>query len=195
MKRPPKVFISYAHDSESFADEILGFSDKLRENYIDANIDQYEESPTQGWPRWMEEEITNSDFVLIICTEKFYQNIMDYKSGKGKGVNWEISLIYQNLYDSCSRNNKFIPIIFRKYATSNILTPLRSSTIYYIDKEKDFTKLCNRLKGIKNVVKPKLGYKEDNTVGLDVKQRKNLFVTSMIDLEKWNKAGWSGASY
>lgn len=41
MKRLPKLFISYAHDSESYADAFLGFSDKpLKPNKRVATMDR-----------------------------------------------------------------------------------------------------------------------------------------------------------
>lgn len=189
----PKVFISYAHDTEEFSDKILEFSNRLRKNNIDANIDQYEECPPEGWPRWMESEIENSDYVIIVCTQRYYDRIMNYKSGEGKGVNWEINIIYQSLYNLCCNNTKFIPIIFDDYKTKNILKPLQSSTYYYVDRDKDFKKLCNRIKGIKNTIKPPLGSEEENLV--KPKERKNIFITSMIDIKTWDKAQWCGIAY
>lgn len=50
----PIVFISYSQDSLSFADQVLSFANKLRREGIDAILDQYEEAPSEGWPRWME---------------------------------------------------------------------------------------------------------------------------------------------
>lgn len=195
----PKVFISYAHDTEQFADKILNFSNTLRENIIDANIDQYEECPAEGWPRWMENQIDNADYVLVVCTDLYYNRVKNYKSGEGKGVNWELNIIYQFLYESCCNNTKFIPIIFDDYKTNNILKPLQSSTYYFVDREKEFHKLCNRLKGIKNVVKPPLGKGSSTDKNIDEiirpKERKNLFVTSMIDMDSWNKAKWCGVAY
>ena len=64
-----KVFISYAWEDEKFSQTILDFSNKLRANGIDANIDQYEENPDMGWPIWMEQQIDNSDFVLVVATK------------------------------------------------------------------------------------------------------------------------------
>jgi len=194
MNKISKVFISYAHDTEQFADKVLNFANKLRENLIDANIDQYEECPSQGWPRWMENEIDNAEFVLVICTSMYYDRIKLSESGEGKGVNWELSIIYQHLYNNCCNNLKFIPVMFNECRSDNILKPLQSSTYYYVDIEKDFNKLCNRLKGIKNILKPPLGEKEP-AVKLELKQRKNMFVTSFIDVETWNKAKWGGVAY
>lgn len=194
----PKVFISYAHDTEEFADKVLEFSNKLRENMIDANIDQYEESPSEGWPRWMENQIDNSDYVLIVCTQLYFDKVKNFNSGEGKGVNWELNIIYQHLYESCCNNTKFIPIIFNEYKTNNILKPLQSSTYYFVDREREFKKLCNRLKGINNITKPPLGTTEEKKVlenKIEVKERKNLFVTSMIDINTWDKAKWNGIAY
>ena len=65
----PKVFISYSHDSPEHAERVLDLSDRLRQDGIDCHIDQYEVSPPEGWPRWMEDRIEWADFVLVVCTE------------------------------------------------------------------------------------------------------------------------------
>lgn len=52
-----RVFISYSHDSADHAEKVLQLADKLREDGIDAWIDQYEPVPAQGWPRWMEAQV------------------------------------------------------------------------------------------------------------------------------------------
>jgi hypothetical protein len=175
----PKVFISYAHDTEKFADKVLEFSNNLRKNNIDSNIDQYEECPPEGWPRWMENEIDNSDYVLIVCTQLYFDRVKNYTSRQGKGVNWELNIIYQHLYELCCNNTKFIPVIFDDYKTNNILKPLQSSTYYYVDRKKDYKKLCNRLKGIRNGIKPPLGDPEEENI-LAVKERKNMFLYSPL---------------
>jgi len=54
MSTNPKVFISYSHQDAEHEAKVLNFSNKLRSEGIDANIDLYEESPSEGWPRWME---------------------------------------------------------------------------------------------------------------------------------------------
>jgi len=46
----PKVFISYSHDSREHKDRVLELSDRLRDDGIDCHLDQYEESPAEGWP-------------------------------------------------------------------------------------------------------------------------------------------------
>ena len=54
---PPRVFISYSHDSAEHRDRVLELADRLRADGIDAMIDQYVQFPPEGWPAWCEAEI------------------------------------------------------------------------------------------------------------------------------------------
>ena len=186
-----KVFISYAHDTEQFSDKVLAFANKLRDEGIDASIDQYEESPPESWPRWMDKEIRNSDFVLVICTQTYLRKIYETENKTGKGVNWEISIVYQYIYDSYTNNTKFIPVLFEDASTDDVPTPLKGATFYFPDDPKGFEKLYNRLRGIKLTEKPPLGKLKP----LPEKSRKKLFVTTVIDIELWNKANWKGVVF
>jgi hypothetical protein len=74
--KPPRVFISYSHDSPEHQDRVLDFADRLGADGVDATIDQYEQSPPQGWPTWCDNEIRNADFVLM------YRNLSS--AGRGR---------------------------------------------------------------------------------------------------------------
>ena len=65
------VFISYSHDSSDHVQAVLTLSNKLRSDGIDCVLDQYESSPPETWPRWMEQEISKAEFVLMICTDGY----------------------------------------------------------------------------------------------------------------------------
>ena len=73
---------------------------------------------------------------------------------------------------SDAMNGKYIP------------TPLQGSIYYNISNEEEYDRLYWRLRGINTKEKPLLGKLRP----LPEKERKNLFITSMIDLEVWNKA-------
>ena len=47
----PKIFISYSHDSSRHQARVSALSNRLRADGFDCNIDQYEVSPDEGWPR------------------------------------------------------------------------------------------------------------------------------------------------
>jgi hypothetical protein len=70
-EKNPKVFISYCQENLDFSDKVLKFSNNLRSEGIDTILDQYEESPREGWVRWMENSISSSDYVIVICTEEY----------------------------------------------------------------------------------------------------------------------------
>ena len=145
-----KVFISYAWEDDKFSQKILDFSNKLRSNGIDANIDQYEENPDMGWPIWMEQQIETSDYVLIVSTKTYLDKYLQIQ--QGKGVSWEISSIYQSLYNLQGHNDKFIPVVFDESDKAYVVKAWQPYTIYNVNTQ--FEKLSNRIKGIKNVEKP-----------------------------------------
>jgi SEFIR domain len=154
----PKVFISYSHDSPEHQNRVLDFADRLRRDGIDAMIDQYIQSPPQGWPNWCDTEIRNADFVLMVCTET-YRRRVDGEEGltKGHGVLWEALLIKQYLYDSGSVNRKFVPILFADGLHEHVPSPVRGTSIYKIETEDGYEDLYRLLTDQPGVQKPDLG--------------------------------------
>jgi hypothetical protein len=189
MHGHPKVFISYSHQNTDYENKILKFSNKLRSEGIDANIDLYEEAPSEGWPRWMENQISSSDYVLVVCCQSYYNKC--YLDEKGKGVSWEANIVYQRIYDAASQNNKFIPIFFNIEDEQYILTPLKPFTFYNVGTKEGFDRLCWRLRGVAKTQKPPLG----KLRSLPEKERKTMFFSSPIDLRQWDEASWKGMIY
>jgi hypothetical protein len=74
-KAAPRLFISYSHDSAEHEDRVLALADRLRDDGIDALIDQYETAPPDGWPMWMDREIQRADFVAMVCTETYLRRV------------------------------------------------------------------------------------------------------------------------
>lgn len=111
----PKVFISYSWDSEEHKERVLDLADRLNDEGINCLIDRYANAPSQGWTRWMHEQIEEADFVLMVFTEN-YRRRMEGKAeeGIGQGVTYEGTIITNLLYydNFIKRNEKFIPIVF-----------------------------------------------------------------------------------
>jgi SEFIR domain len=196
---PQKVFISYAHESEKFSNKVLEFSDFLRSNGVDAEIDQYEESPPEGWPKWMMRQIQSAEFVLICCSELFFKRANDF-SGEddGLGVKWETSLMLQQLYALNTNNTKYIPVIFDSSDFNNIPLPLQPYTYYDVSVEDKKAKLINRLLGFSQSKRPPLGEgidTEKEKPPLEPKEKKSMFLSSIIDIDLWNKATWAGMAF
>lgn len=193
-----KVFISYAHESDQLSDSVLDLSNYLRSQGIDSEIDQYEEAPPEGWPKWMSRQIQEADYVLVVCSQLFNERANDVTSSTdGLGVKWETNLILQQLYTMSTNNTRFIPIIFNTNEKDFIPLPLQPYTYYKVSDTKDKEKLKNRLLGISKTKRPELGKEEiiEEYEPLNEKARKTMFISSIIDLELWDKAKWKGLAF
>ncbi|WP_427160537.1 SEFIR domain-containing protein [Aliinostoc sp. HNIBRCY26] len=154
----PKVFISYSHDSQEHKDRVLIFSNRLRAEGIDCNIDQYRESLDEGWPRWMRNQLEWADFVLVVCTENYYRRFWGQEvSGKGQGVTWEGAIILQELYETYQKTNKFIPVLFPDGESKNIPEILRSFSGYRLEINEEYEKLYRLITNQPAAQKPPLG--------------------------------------
>jgi CHASE2 domain-containing sensor protein len=130
----PRVFMSYSHDSPEHRDRVLELADRLRADGIDASIDQYVQSPPEGWPAWCEAEIEKADFVLIVSTETYLRRV-DRKEepGKGRGVLWEARLIRQILYDAGSVSTQLVPVLVVGGLLEHVPAPVRGGTVHRVD--------------------------------------------------------------
>ena len=109
---PPKVFISYSHDSPAHEAKVLALSNRLRGNGIDAVVDQYEPFPPRGWIEWMKHQVRDAQFILVVCTETYRRRWdADEKAGVGLGAIYESGLIQQLLYDAGGVNERFVPVL------------------------------------------------------------------------------------
>jgi tetratricopeptide (TPR) repeat protein len=155
---PTRVFISYSHDSPAHMDRVLELSDRLRREGIDCQIDQYEQSPSIGWPRWCVNQVKESPFVLVICTET-YERRFDGKEepGIGRGVDFEGYVITQSIYDEQCKNIKFVPIVFSSDDFAHVPTVLKGPSIYDLSRPDGYEQLYRRITGQPFVLKPELG--------------------------------------
>jgi hypothetical protein len=156
--RRPKVFISYSHDNEQHEQRVLALAQRLRHEGIDAEIDQYEFTPQEGWPMWCNRKIEEADFVLMVCTET-YKRRVDGKElpGHGHGVMWEANIICQFMYDSGSNNTKFIPVLFAGSTVDQVPVSVKGFTRYLLDDEREYEKLYRHLTNQPAVTKRALG--------------------------------------
>ena len=135
----PRVFISYSHDSAEHRDRVLELADRLRADGIDAVIDQYVQSPPEGWPGWCEAEIEKANFVLMVCTEIYLRRIRRKEEpGVGSGVLWEGRLIYQHVYDRGSVSAEFVPVLLADGSTEHIPAPVKGGTVYRVETDEGY---------------------------------------------------------
>ena len=155
---PQEVFISYSHDDPAHIARVLALSNKLRSEGVNCVLDQYEESPAEGWPRWMDRKIRSAGFVLMVCTEPYLRRVMGEEAADhGLGIRWEGHLIYQHIYNAGTSNTKFIPVIFAKEDKTFIPTPIQGFTYYRVTDPTDYDKLYARLTSQVYTARPALG--------------------------------------
>ena len=129
MADVPKVFISYSWDSIEHKNKVLSLAQALRDDGIDCMIDQFVLSP-DNWQRWMIDRIDESQFILIVCTERYYRRYRAQEEvNKGLGVTWESTLILDDIYTNQGKNSKFYPIFFD--SPNQDITPDGISTSSY----------------------------------------------------------------
>jgi len=159
----PKVFISYSHDSKEHKAKVKKLADFLNKNEIDTDIDQYYIFPEEGWPKWMYSKINDANFVLIICTKRYF-NRFEGKTAEddGIGVKFECYLTFNDwYYELRNKNKKYIPLFFKKEDGMFIPKLLKSYTPFQIDinqenlfEDQTFNLLLNFLKNPNQKIKP-----------------------------------------
>jgi tetratricopeptide (TPR) repeat protein/GTPase SAR1 family protein len=150
-----KVFISYSQESTEHSDRVLALANRLINDGLDCALDRYESSPAEGWPKWMDRQLKDAEYVVIVCTETYWNRVMDEEyPGKGKGVKWESTLTFQHIYENDSKNPRFIPVVFDPSDCRYIPTPLKGASFYCVDTPGGYEKLYRRLTKQPEVVKP-----------------------------------------
>lgn len=152
----PKVFISYSHDSEIHKNWILQLANMLQSNGVDVKLDQWDLRLGDDLAHFMENSVSNSDRVLVICTDK-YINKADVGLG---GVGYEKRIVTSELLQD-SNTNKFIPIV--RQASSLQKVPKCLGSRLYIDFSDDlqykerFYQLLREIHNAPSIIKPDLG--------------------------------------
>jgi len=150
-KPPPRVFISYSHDSAEHCSRVLALAMRLRADGLNAQLDQFENSPPQGWPLWCARQILDSNYVLIICTALYRNRFLGLEDfGKGRGVKWEAKVIHNILYYD-EVNTGFIPVIFEPSDADHIPETVKDASWYLVSPDgtdsSGYTQLRQRLAG------------------------------------------------
>ena len=133
LSKPIKVFISYSWDSELHKQNVLTLSNQLRVHGVDCQIDRYHPNPPENWYRWMMNQIEESKYVLVICTEGYERRYRNKEArAQGKGATWEGGLIIEALYENQGLNEKYIPIVLSPDAAPHIPPGLKGYTVYQL---------------------------------------------------------------
>ena len=142
----PTALISYSHDSPEHEQAVLALCNRLRARGIDAFVDQFlPGAPSEGWPLWMERQIEQRDFTLMVCTEAYRRRFMeDEADGIGRGVVWEARILRNLLYDNSERHGRIVPVLLQSDAQASVPTVFRGRS-YDLSDERGFENLVRHL--------------------------------------------------
>lgn len=171
----PVVYISYtwlnatASDGSPtrVADERAErLAERLREAGFDSRLDKYFHESRYGfappprragdkrkpWWRWAEEQITESDCVLMLCTPEYVRSDPDGGRCPGVWCDWhleddelksqDVPALWWDWHciarDSVERPEKFIPVGYGPYDSRLMPAFIDGATYYNLDSERDF---------------------------------------------------------
>jgi diguanylate cyclase (GGDEF)-like protein len=134
MGRGVTAFVSYTHDSVAHCENVLALAQRLRADGVSCSADLFVTgSPPEGWPLWMERQLQESDFVLVVCSAGYRRRYdLRVQPKTGLGGTYEALLTRQMLYEAQGRNARIIPVLFEVSSVSCIPLPLRAAAHYQL---------------------------------------------------------------
>ncbi len=106
MSSHPTAFVSYSWDNETHKQWVADIATRLRQDGVDARLDQWHTVPGDQLPRFMEAEIRENQFVIVICTPN-YKRKSDARTG---GVGYEGDIMTAEVVTT-GNHRKFIPVL------------------------------------------------------------------------------------
>ena len=149
----PKAFMSYSWDDDQHKEWVAKLATNLRGNGIETMLDQWHAIPGDQLPEFMERQIRENDYVLIICTPNYRLK----SDGRKGGVGYEGDIMTAEVHNQRS-HRKFIPVLARGTWEDAAPSWLRGK--YCIDLsspdryEKNYSDLLATLLGKRQIVPP-----------------------------------------
>ena len=125
---PPKVFISYSHDSEEHKNWIIQLATRLRSNGVNVILDAWNTKLGSDLASFMEQGLSKSQRVICICSDNY---LIKANGGKG-GAGYEKQIMTSELVID-QNTNWIIPLILNN--SSNKKTPTFLGARKYISFE------------------------------------------------------------
>jgi hypothetical protein len=126
MPTHPTAFVSYSWDDDVHKEWVKALATRLRRDAVDVRLDQWHSVPGTQLPHFMESEIRQNDFVIIVCTPK-YKVKSDDRTG---GVGYEGDIMTAEVFTN-QNHLKFIPVLAR--GTWTEASPAWLDGKHYID--------------------------------------------------------------
>lgn len=158
-RRNPRVFLSYAWESESHQLWVLKLAADMIRNGVRVLIDEWDLQDYAGdLHHFMESGIRDSDFVVLVCTPDYARRA----NRRRGGVGIESSIITGEFYNPV-KSGKFLPIVRKSGRPRGLSVPSYLKARYALDftadanYEQKLEELLRRLFGKPRYQRPDLG--------------------------------------
>ena len=121
-----KAFMSYSWDDDEHKKWVAKLATNLRNDGVETMLDQWHAVPGDQLPEFMERQIRENHYVLIICTPNYRLK----SDGRKGGVGYEGDIMTAEVHNQ-RNHRKFIPILAR--GTWEDAAPSWLKGKYYID--------------------------------------------------------------
>jgi hypothetical protein len=152
-------FISYSWDSVEHKKWVLTLATELQKNGIFIHLDQWDLKLGMDLPHYMETQVRDCDYTLLICTPNF---ALKANTGAG-GVGYEKNIVTGEIFSGAPRDTKFVPVLrdgspseaIPSYLKSKFFVDMRETTRFDLALEE----LLRHMHGAPVVERPPLGAK------------------------------------
>jgi SEFIR domain len=139
--KPPRVFVSYSHDSAEHVEMVRRFATFLREQAgVDAHLDRWYEDGRRDWSLWAVQQLDTADFILVIASPRYKRSAEGTAlPTDGRGAQFESAIIRNDLTrDLAAATRRALPVVLPGRSIDEIPSFLcgYSSTHYVV---RDFT--------------------------------------------------------
>ena len=143
----PRAFISYSWDGEEHEEWVKKLAERLQgESGVEVKFDQWHLNPGDDKNHFMEQGVSNSDFVVMVCTPNYKRKADDRKGGAG----YESMVITTELAQDILKS-KFIPVLRKGDWDSSLPIYVKSKAAVNLTgepySEKEYEKLIRVLHG------------------------------------------------
>ncbi len=103
-----KAFVSYSWDDEQHKDWVARLATRLRNDGVKTILDQWHTAPGDQLTEFMERQIRENNYVLVVCTPNYRKRSNERKGGVG----YEGDIMSAEVLNQ-GNHRKFIPILAR----------------------------------------------------------------------------------
>jgi hypothetical protein len=154
---PPKVFLSYSHDSPTHRQQVAALGTSLARDGCDCRLDLHKNTD-EDWPTWMTRQVLDADFVLCICTRTYNERFRGEGPPEvGRGAGWEGGLVRRLLYARTLLNNRIVPVIFHPTESAFIPLELQGYDYFVLESDDGYLSLLRKLHGAREFSRPVIG--------------------------------------